>query len=73
MCATSMSVVKPCRLAFDLKLEAHLRWTHDRFRVIWDGFVQYQRMANVKFYANYKFIFSLQDTIQESCRGWASV
>ena len=28
-----------CRLAFDLKQEAHLRWTRDRSQVNWDEFV----------------------------------
>ena len=35
-----------CRRAFDLKQEAHLRWTRDRSRVNWDEFVHYQRSAN---------------------------
>ena len=35
-----------CRLAFDIKRGAHLRWTRDRFRVNWDEFVYYQRRAN---------------------------
>ena len=35
-----------CRLAFDIKQEAHLRWTRDRSRVNWDEFVHYQRRAN---------------------------
>ena len=33
-------------LAFDIKQEAHLRWTRDRLRVNWDEFVHYQRRAN---------------------------
>ena len=36
-----------CRRAFDLKPEAHLRWTRGRSRVNWNEFVHYQRMANV--------------------------
>ena len=36
-----------CRRAFDLKQEAHLRWTHDRSRVNWDEFVHYQSRVNV--------------------------
>ena len=29
-----------CRHAFDLKQEAHLRWTRDPSRVNWDEFVR---------------------------------
>ena len=36
-----------CRLAFDIKQRAHLRWTRDRSRANWDEFVRYQRRANV--------------------------
>ena len=35
-----------CRLAFDIKQGAHLRWTRDRSRVKWDEFVQNQRRTN---------------------------
>ena len=35
-----------CRLAFDIKQGAHLRWTCDRSRVNLDEFVHYQRRAN---------------------------
>ena len=35
-----------CRLAFDIKQGAHLRWTRDHSRVNWDEFVHYQRRAN---------------------------
>ena len=35
-----------CRLAFDIKQVAHLRWTHDHSRVNWDEFVHYKRRAN---------------------------
>ena len=34
------------RLAFDINQGAQHRWTRDRFRVNWDGFVNYQRRAN---------------------------
>ena len=34
------------RLAFGLKQETHLRWTRDRSRVNWKGFVCYQVRAN---------------------------
>ena len=32
-----------CRLEFDIKLDAHLRWTRDRSRVNWDMFVALTR------------------------------
>ena len=35
-----------CRLAFDIKHGAHLRWTRDRSRDNWDEFVHYQRRDN---------------------------
>ena len=35
-----------CRRAFDLKPEAHLRWTRDRSRVNWEEFVRCQVRAN---------------------------
>ena len=35
-----------CRLAFDIKQGAHLRWTRDTSRVSWDEFVHCQRRAN---------------------------
>ena len=35
-----------CRHAFDLKQEAHLRWTRDRSWVNWEEFVRYQVRAN---------------------------
>ena len=35
-----------CRRAFDLKQEAHHRWTRDRTLVNWDEFVHYHRRAN---------------------------
>ena len=36
-----------CRCGFDLKQEAHLRWSRDRSRINWDEFVHYLRRANV--------------------------
>ena len=30
-----------CRLAFDIKQGAHIRWTRDHSRVNWDDFVHY--------------------------------
>ena len=35
-----------CRRVFNLKQEAHLRWTHDCSRANWDELVHYQRRAN---------------------------
>ena len=35
-----------CRLAFDIKQGAHMRWTRDRSRVNWDEFVHYHWRAN---------------------------
>ena len=35
-----------CRHAFDLKQEAHLRWTSDRSQVNWEEFVRCQVRAN---------------------------
>ena len=38
-----------CMRAFDLKQEAHLRWTRDRFRVNWEEFVLCQVKANATY------------------------
>ena len=38
-----------CRLAFDIKQGAYLRWTRDRSRDNWDEFVNYQRRANAAY------------------------
>ena len=48
MCVTRINHLfnDDCRRAFDLKQEAHLRWTRDRSRVNWDEFAHYQRRAN---------------------------
>ena len=48
MCITRINLGfnDDCRLAFDIKQEAHLRWTRNRSRVNWDEFVHYQRRAN---------------------------
>ena len=35
-----------CRLSFDLKQEAHLRWPRDRSRVNWEEFIRCQVRAN---------------------------
>ena len=36
-----------CRLAFDLKQVAHLRWTHNHSRVDWEEFVRCEVRANL--------------------------
>ena len=46
-----------CRHAFDLKQEAHLRWTRDRSRVNWAAFVRYQVRAK-ETYSEAKHQFS---------------
>ena len=38
-----------CRLAFDIKQGAHLRWTRDSSRVNWDELVCYERRANAAY------------------------
>ena len=35
-----------CRYPFGIRQEAHLQWTHDRFRVNWEEFVTSQLRAN---------------------------
>ena len=35
-----------CKRAFDLKQEAHIRWTRDRSLVNWEEFVRCQVRAN---------------------------
>ena len=49
-----------CRRAFDLKQEAHLRWTRDRCRVNWEEFVCCQVRAN-KTYSEVKHQFSVRN------------
>ena len=49
-----------CRRAFDLKQEAHRRWSRDRSRVNWDEFVHYQWRANV-IYAEARGQFSVRN------------
>ena len=48
-----------CRLVFDIKHWAHLRWTRDRSRANWDEFVHYKRTANAV-YAEAKSQFSVR-------------
>ena len=49
-----------CRGAFDLKQEAHLRWTLDYSRVNWEEFVRYQVRAN-ETYSEAKHQFSVRN------------
>ena len=49
-----------CRRAFDLKQEAHLRWTHDHSRVNWEEFVHCQVRAN-ETYSEAKHQFSVRN------------
>ena len=48
-----------CRRAFDLKQEAHLGWTRDRFQVNWEEFVRCQVRAN-ETYSEAKHQFSVR-------------
>ena len=49
-----------CRRAFYLKQEAYLRWTRDRSRVNWEGFVRCQVTAN-ETYSEAKHQFSVRN------------
>ena len=49
-----------CRRAFDLKQEAHLRWTRDRSRVNWEECVRCQVRAN-EIYSDAKHQFSVRN------------
>ena len=48
------------RHAFDLKQQAHLRWTRDRSRVNWEEFVRCQVRAN-ETYSEAKSQFSVRN------------
>ena len=48
------------RRVFDLKQEAHLRWTRDRSRVNWEEFVRCQERAN-ETYSEAKHQFSVRN------------
>ena len=52
--------VDQCRRAFDLKQEAHLRWTRDRSRVNWEEFVHCQVRDN-ETYSEAKHQFSVRN------------
>ena len=49
-----------CRRAFDIKQEAHLRWTRDRSRVNWEEFVRCQFRGN-ETYSEAKHQFSVRN------------
>ena len=49
-----------CRRVFDLKQEAHLRWTRDHSRVNWEEFVRCQVRAN-ETYSEVKNQFSVRN------------
>ena len=49
-----------CRNAFDLKKEAHLRWTRDYSRVNWEEFVRCQVRVN-ETYSEAKHQFSVRN------------
>ena len=66
-----------CRHAFDLKQEAHLRWTRDRSRVNWEEFVRYQVRAN-KTYSETKHQFSVRNidvlmNVQSPHKWWSTL
>ena len=63
-----------CRLAFDTKQGAHLRWTSDHSRVNWDEFVHYQRRANAVYAeALRKFSVRSRDVLMNAqCPKWWS-
>ena len=52
-------VYNQCRRAFDLKQEAHIRWTRDRSRVNWEEFTRCPVRAN-KTYSEDKRLFSVR-------------
>ena len=57
-----------CRLAFDIKQGAHLRWNRDLSRVNWDAFVHYQRRANaVCAEAMRQFSVRSRDVLMKQC------
>ena len=49
-----------CRRAFDLKQEAHLRWTRDRSRVNWEEYVRCQ-VRTREAYSVAKHLFSVRN------------
>ena len=66
-----------CRGAFDLKQEAHLRWTRDRSRVNWEEFVRCQVRAN-ETYSETKHQFSVGNidvlmNVQSPHKWWSTL
>ena len=66
-----------CRRAFDLKQEAHLRWTSDRSRVNWEEFVRCQVRAN-EVYSEAKRQFSVKNidvlmNVQSPHKWWSTL
>ena len=66
-----------CRHAFDLKQEAHLRWTRDRSRVDREKFVHCQVRAN-ETYSDAKHQFSVRNidvlmNVQSSHKWWSTL
>ena len=62
-----------CRSAFDLKPEAHLRWTRDRSRVNWEEFVRCQVRSNEAYsVANHLFSVKNKEVLMnaQSPRKW---
>ena len=56
-----------CRLAFNIKQGAHIRWTHDLSRVNWDEFVHYQKRANAVYArAMHQFSVRSQDGLMNA-------
>ena len=65
-----------CRRAFDLKQEAHLRWTGDRSRDNWEEFVRCQVRAN-ETYSEAKHQFSVRNidvlmNVQSPHKWWST-
>ena len=66
-----------CRRAFDLKQEAHLRWTLDCSRVNWEEFVRCQVRAN-EVYLEAKYQFSVRNidvftNVQSPHKWWSTL
>ena len=66
-----------CRRAFDLKQEAHLRWTRDWSRVIWEEFICCHVRAN-ETYSEAKHQFSVRNidvlmNVQSPHKWWSTL
>ena len=71
------SFADQCRRAFDLKQEAHLRWTRDCSRVNWEEFVRCQVRAN-EAYSEAKHQFSVRNievlmNVQSPHKWWSTL